>query len=124
MTNQDKLDLIAAQVQSLTDAVFTGGDSTPYKASLLSLVDDIPRRVSQLPVTRTGSDGKPVAVPWIQDTANAGSNVLAVLANETGLKDALTKAVTDAIAAHPSPVADPAGLADAVFLRFKSQYDK
>lgn len=60
---------ILKMVHQVYLGMFKGGDSTPYKASLFNLVDDMARRagiaVANYPVKR---DGK--VLPWVQDTAN------------------------------------------------------
>lgn len=59
MSNQKKLDF-------LVDAFVNGGPSMLYGASLIDLIDDLPRRFLQAPILR---DGKKIAL--IQEIADA-----------------------------------------------------
>ncbi|QCG78279.1 lysin A [Arthrobacter phage Idaho] len=58
--------------------MFFGGPSTPYKASLFNLVDDVARRsalaTANFPVTRGDK-----TVRWVQDTANGTSGLEVLL---------------------------------------------
>jgi hypothetical protein len=65
----------AQQLKAVFDAIFNGGPSMKYGASLQALVDDIPRRVWAAQVLR---DGKTLSV--LQDNAYTGTDVKTALA--------------------------------------------
>jgi hypothetical protein len=74
---REALFIIKDAAVSLKAAMFTGGDSTPYKASLLNLVDDIPRRAANAVAGyKVLRDGK--VTTWLQDDADGTSLDLAL----------------------------------------------